>query len=774
MTPDPTGKTDYYQHYGKVIGPILTRIRDAATELSATYGKPLTLVQANAQSAEGVVLSGSFVYLTREAPENASWHVSLGFQNFQDLNDHIGWDVPDGHAPSIQVPIEVRWYGKTRRGVRESVSLEFPSIEVAKTNILWGGKGWSLESTELAKAVAKAVFERVLIHATPWAAEEARHAIGRRWQKKLPRLAAAGQGEVWEVIDMRDPTGPTRALKELRWTTSRTSTAYKRFQREILITSELARRHQGIIEVIDYFIPEEGQGGEPYYVMPMAKTTLAKARHLKGKLEAVLEVGLQVADALATAHSEDVIHRDVKPANILLLSHELRPVVADFGICFLRTDEEGRLTKIDANTVGPDDYAAPELSGARPDDVDGRVDVYSLGKVLYFVLSGGELFPRERWHDPRFDLRRKSDDPRLNHFYGLIERMVVEYPEGRFRDMVECRDAIARALSNVQKNAPYLPGAYGGPDSPFDRFERVRKALATGKGPERTDAIREEVTRSLDALATIAGSNAEPSPASGDANVLSNDARRGGEQLLSVGLPLVLADDSDGLQRWLDRVLAEMFDPDRVRMNRSAHVGEAAAVSAFYGAAALAWHRERFSLLRAILARYEKSPTRFNQLGGIGLGLDRSWKWVVETLSTSEILRHADGSLAPKVNEALTTVSGVALLRYLLAQTPERLATIAVPGSDMNMESYPAMLPVNAQWPAVFGKALRTDGTKERSVALILFGIPAENLRDRACESTALVARILAKAGREYDKDVAWRLDVDPQGEWKKWCGGVA
>src|SRR5437016_14651293 len=85
MTPEQSGKTDYYEYYGKVVGPILTRIRDAATKLSESYGEPLTVVRANAQSAEGVVLSGSFVYLTREAPDNASWHVSVGFENYQDL-----------------------------------------------------------------------------------------------------------------------------------------------------------------------------------------------------------------------------------------------------------------------------------------------------------------------------------------------------------------------------------------------------------------------------------------------------------------------------------------------------------------------------------------------------------------------------------------------------------------------------------------------------------------------------------------------------------------
>ncbi len=266
MRPEQSGKTDYYEYYGKVVGPILTRIRDAATQLSESYGEPLTVVRANAQSAEGVVLSGSFVYLTREAPDNASWHVSVGFENYQDLNEHIGWDVPDGQAPSIQVPIKVQWYGKTRRGIRESVSMPFDSIEIAKDHIRWGGKGWSLDSSELAKAVARSVFEGLLIHATSWAAEEASQAVGGRWQKKHPRMAASGQGEIWEVIDRRDPSGPTRALKEMRWTKSPTSTAYKRFEREILITSKLGQRHQGIIDVIDHFIPEEGQGGEPYYV----------------------------------------------------------------------------------------------------------------------------------------------------------------------------------------------------------------------------------------------------------------------------------------------------------------------------------------------------------------------------------------------------------------------------------------------------------------------------------------------------------------------------
>lgn len=144
MTPEQSGKIDYYEYYGKVIGPLLTRFRDAATQLSESYGQPQILVRANAQSADGMVLSGTFVLLTREAPDKAFWQVSIGFKNFQDLNDHINWDVPDGQFAPINVPIEVLWYGTTRRGARESVPMAFPSVELVKDTVRWGARRGAL------------------------------------------------------------------------------------------------------------------------------------------------------------------------------------------------------------------------------------------------------------------------------------------------------------------------------------------------------------------------------------------------------------------------------------------------------------------------------------------------------------------------------------------------------------------------------------------------------------------------------------------------------
>ena len=451
---------NYMEHYGKLTGPFLTHLRDVALKLAPAYGEPPIRVETIGQTPEGGVLSSSFVLLTREASQDALWQVAIGFENWQDLDDHIDMDVPAPAFPPLEVPIKVSWYGTDRRGARGTVPLGFPSVQFLRDRARWGNREWRVDSDDLPKAIAKAVMEQFLAHPTPAAAQVAAEAAAGPWER-IKRIAAQGQGSVFLAKRRTDQTGAIFALKEMRWEKSPTSTAYQRFIREIEVTRELSEAHAGIITVVDYWIPDEGQDGEPYYVMPLADSTLARSKHLKGNLEGVLIIGVQLADALAAAHGKNVVHRDVKPSNVLIFGDEQRPVLADFGICFLRTDEDGRLTKIDAGTVGPDDYGAPELSGARPDDVDGRTDIYSLGKVLYFLLSGGQrVFPREHYTDPRFDLRRILEDPRIDHFYGLLDRMVVESPDGRFSEMAKCHAAMVRALDNIRRGLRYEPGMY--------------------------------------------------------------------------------------------------------------------------------------------------------------------------------------------------------------------------------------------------------------------------------------------------------------------------
>ena len=105
--------------------------------------------------------------------------------------------------------------------------------------------------------------------------------------------------------------------------------------------------------------------------------------------ERAIAICSQVADALDAAHERGLVHRDVKPSNVLLDSHE-HVYLADFGLTRRLADPK-RLT-VEARSLGTVDYVAPEQ--IRGEEVDGRADIYSLGCLLYECLTGGPPFPR--------------------------------------------------------------------------------------------------------------------------------------------------------------------------------------------------------------------------------------------------------------------------------------------------------------------------------------------------------------------------------------------
>lgn len=169
---------DYRAHYARLTGPLLTRIRDAALAHAPVYGDPVIRVQTIGQTSEGSVLPSSFVLIEREAPKDALWTVVIGFDNWQDLDDHIDMGVPDPQFAPLQVPIKVEWYGTNRRGARESVAVEFPAIELLNDEARWADETWKPDSRELAEAVVRAVLDRVLVHPNPSAVEAAVVAAG--------------------------------------------------------------------------------------------------------------------------------------------------------------------------------------------------------------------------------------------------------------------------------------------------------------------------------------------------------------------------------------------------------------------------------------------------------------------------------------------------------------------------------------------------------------------------------------------------------------------
>jgi len=164
-----------------------------------------------------------------------------------------------------------------------------------------------------------------------------------------------------------------------------------RFEREVQLTSRL--RHPNTISIFDYGRTADGVF---YYVMEyLDGLDLDRLVRAIGPIEParVIHILVQVTGALAEAHALGLIHRDIKPANIVLTERADEPdvvKVVDFGL--VRSLESGTTESVAANVVtGTPMYLSPEAISA-PDTIDGRADLYALGAVAYFLVTGEHVF----------------------------------------------------------------------------------------------------------------------------------------------------------------------------------------------------------------------------------------------------------------------------------------------------------------------------------------------------------------------------------------------
>ena len=183
----------------------------------------------------------------------------------------------------------------------------------------------------------------------------------------------------------------------------------------------------------------------------------------------------EVADALAYAHARGIIHRDIKPDNILLDRLTARPIVTDFGIA-RAIETDSRLT-VTGTAVGTPAYMSPEQAMGEG-EIDGRSDLYSLAVVGYQMLAG-EL-PFKASNTPAMLMKHLSDPLRPLHtvqpdvpraLAGLIERTLAKKPHQRWRDANEFRDA----LDQVSVSG----GGYAAPQRPSPSAAWQRPAVAS-------------------------------------------------------------------------------------------------------------------------------------------------------------------------------------------------------------------------------------------------------------------------------------------------------
>src|SRR6516165_9022246 len=205
-------------------------------------------------------------------------------------------------------------------------------------------------------------------------------------------LGAGGMGEVYRARDTR--LEPSVAIKILPTQFSADPVRKQRFEREAKTISSLNHPHICVLYDVGH------QDGTDYLVMECVEgETLAK-RLEKGPLplEQVLKYGAQIADALDKAHRRGVVHRDLKPGNIVLASMGAK--LLDFGLAkpvsplasgMTLTAEAPRVAMTEEGTiVGPFQYISPEQLEGK--ELDGRSDIFSLGAVLYEMLTGTRAF----------------------------------------------------------------------------------------------------------------------------------------------------------------------------------------------------------------------------------------------------------------------------------------------------------------------------------------------------------------------------------------------
>ena len=224
----------------------------------------------------------------------------------------------------------------------------------------------------------------------------------------------------------------------------------ERFQREITIAAKLSHPH--ILPLHD-----SGEaGGMLYYVMPFMRGESLRDRiSREGTLpvEAAVRIGVEVASALDRAHLEGVVHRDIKPENILLEGGFA--VVADFGIARVRSVADDASITQTGIALGTPTYMSPEQAvGA--EDLDGRSDLYSLGCVMYEMLTGvppyngGSMRQMLIKHSMEPVPSLRDSHPEIPaHVSWAIARAMAKNPGDRFRTAGELSRALSRASASV-------------------------------------------------------------------------------------------------------------------------------------------------------------------------------------------------------------------------------------------------------------------------------------------------------------------------------------
>lgn len=290
--------------------------------------------------------------------------------------------------------------------------------------------------------------------------------------KILEKLGAGGQGTVYKAVDSK--LGRTVVIKVLPEELVAKPANLKRFEREARLASSLD--HPNICTIFDLNVIDGVHFIAMQYIAGRNVRQLVNGKPLQ--LESALSIGIQVTDALAVAHAQGIIHRDIKAGNVMVNTTGQAKVL-DFGLAKLLDDDTARTSGIHHTELtevgipyGTATYAAPEQ--ARGDRVDSRADIFSTGVLLYEMLTGTWPFKGKTAVDVRHavvnqepvPLSEARPDPVPERLQQILDRALKKHPRDRYQQIGQFRDDLRAVVRDMATSGGAIVDESGLPVAP--------------------------------------------------------------------------------------------------------------------------------------------------------------------------------------------------------------------------------------------------------------------------------------------------------------------
>lgn len=267
-------------------------------------------------------------------------------------------------------------------------------------------------------------------------------------------LGTGGMGWVYIAEPRAECEGPPRvAIKVLSDRIKHDAGLRARFELEARAGMQL--RHENIVQTLKFGLCDDLYGEVPFMVMELVEginlQDLMRLRQGPLPWQQAADCVRQAADGLHNAHRQGMVHRDIKPTN-LLITKDGRVKILDFGLALLQNDDQAEFSLamiFGHQCLGTDDYIAPEQT-FNSHTVDGRADIYSLGCTLYHILTGTVPFPLPKTSQ-KIEAHRFTQFPSVRDkvpevpksLAKILAKMVTKLPEERFSSAAEVSAALA-------------------------------------------------------------------------------------------------------------------------------------------------------------------------------------------------------------------------------------------------------------------------------------------------------------------------------------------